>query len=477
MSSTRILEKGASYVMRTLQHQPTTPNYINPFLQGVYAPVAEEKTITTQLRVDGEIPASLNGIMTRIGPNPMAVKNPKTYHWFMGDGMVHGLRLRDGQAIWYRNRYIGANSVQKRLSRPLIQGQQRGVHDVVNTNVVGHAGQLWAIVEGGGFPIGLDHELNSVKQGLFHSDVSAGFSAHPHCDPQTGELHAVCYDGITPNSLQYVVIDQAGQVRHQVQIPVQHGPMVHDCALTQKYVVVFDLPVTFSFKSLLKGNPLPYAWNNKHNARIGLLPRDADDASAIRWVDVEPCFSFHVCNAFDQPNGDTVIDLVVHERMFHRSVNGPETEFDKVKFERWTIAALHNSVTRRVISDTPQEFPRMDERLTSQPYQYAYSITTGGALDQANENQLLRHDVNTGEVTTHAYGFDKFTSEVVFVPKSPTSTEADGWLISYVHDLNCGESQVVILDSQKLGQAPQAVIHLGAHVPMGFHASWVADTV
>jgi len=29
-----------------------------------------------------------------------------THHWFSGDGMVHGICIRDGKAVWYRNRYV-----------------------------------------------------------------------------------------------------------------------------------------------------------------------------------------------------------------------------------------------------------------------------------------------------------------------------------------------------------------------------------
>ena len=40
-----------------------------------------------------------------------------------------------------------------------------------------------------------------------------------------------------------------------VPIPVKHGPMVHDCAITRSQVVVMDLPVTFSWWALLKREP------------------------------------------------------------------------------------------------------------------------------------------------------------------------------------------------------------------------------
>ena len=45
------------------------------------------------------------------GPTPCRRPTPPTYHWFTGDGMVHGVRLRDGRAEWYRNRWVRGDEV------------------------------------------------------------------------------------------------------------------------------------------------------------------------------------------------------------------------------------------------------------------------------------------------------------------------------------------------------------------------------
>src|SRR4051794_13058775 len=83
---------------------------INPYLEGNFGPVAEEVT-ATDLPVQGRIPDSLNGRYLRIGPNPVTPPEPGAYHWFTGDGMVHGLRIRDGQPEWYRNRFVRGDRV------------------------------------------------------------------------------------------------------------------------------------------------------------------------------------------------------------------------------------------------------------------------------------------------------------------------------------------------------------------------------
>jgi carotenoid cleavage dioxygenase len=75
------------------------------YLEGAFAPLHEEYTLT-DLDVDGTIPDYLDGRYLRNGPNPIGEIDPELYHWFIGDGMVHGIRIRDGKAEWYRNRWV-----------------------------------------------------------------------------------------------------------------------------------------------------------------------------------------------------------------------------------------------------------------------------------------------------------------------------------------------------------------------------------
>src|SRR3569833_3150898 len=71
-------------------------------LAGNYAPVAEELTAYA-LPVPGQAPAALSGWYLRNGPNP---HDAASGHWFFGDGMIHGVRLDEGRATSYRNRWV-----------------------------------------------------------------------------------------------------------------------------------------------------------------------------------------------------------------------------------------------------------------------------------------------------------------------------------------------------------------------------------
>lgn len=94
------------------------PNSSNPFLSGNLAPVDVETT-AFDLAVTGRIPAEMDGRYLRNGPNPMNDIDPQTHHWFIGDGMVHGLRLRDGKAEWYRNRWVRSAKIANALGEPV----------------------------------------------------------------------------------------------------------------------------------------------------------------------------------------------------------------------------------------------------------------------------------------------------------------------------------------------------------------------
>ena len=54
----------------------------------------------------GLLQAQRTGRYLRNGPNPRAA----TGHWFTGDGMIHGVRIENGRAAWYRNRWVRTDS-------------------------------------------------------------------------------------------------------------------------------------------------------------------------------------------------------------------------------------------------------------------------------------------------------------------------------------------------------------------------------
>jgi carotenoid cleavage dioxygenase-like enzyme len=445
----------------------------NPYLLGNYAPVDTEETVT-DLPVTGSLPGTLNGRYLRTGPNPITPPEPATYHWFTCDGMVHGIRIEDGEARWYRNRWVRSADVAAALGEDPRPGPVFGGMDFSsNTNVIAHAGRTFAIVEAGARPYELTHELETIGASDFQGTLPGGYTAHPKRDPQTGELHAISYYWGWGNQVQYSVVGTDGQVRRIVDIPVGGPVSIHDMSLTTRYAVIYDLPVVFSPEAVSEGSTFPYRWSDDYESRVGLLPIEggADD---VVWCDVEPCYVFHPMNAYDE-DGAVIVDLVRHPKMFATHLIGPDEGAPVL--ERWRIDPEGGKVVTQVIDDRPQEFPRVDERVVGRRHRYGYSAAT----DKENTDEagltmgsaLIKHDLSTGASETRT--FRGGAGEAIFVPESATSGEDEGFVLSLVYDTEREATDLLVLHAQDFTGEPAAVVHLPVRVPYGFHGNWAAD--
>lgn len=445
----------------------------NPYLQGLNLPMSEEKTIEA-LSVTGEIPVVLDGRYLRIGPNPVSPPDPKSYHWFLGSGMAHGVRIQGGKALWYRNRWIRSAEVSRALGEEPNPGTEHARAGSPNTNIIDIKGRTFAIVEAGGFPVELDERLNMVKHNPFDNTLHGSYSAHPHLDPVSGERHAICYDSASQERVWHVVVDHNAQVVRREPIAVKNGPSIHDCAITENYVLVFDLPVTFSMKSVLAGHRFPYKWNEEHGARVGLCPRQGSGDDTI-WCDVDPCYVFHPANAYEISDGTVIVDVVAHETMFAESAIGPDSK--RSRLERWTISASGKSVKREILHDHNQEFPRVNEAYTGRSHRYVYSVAL--SMDADDEiltqpaTELFKYDSENRSVQVRDFGKGCHPGEFVFVPSGDGDNEDDGWLMGFVVDGENRTTELIILNAGDITGPAQASIHIPHAVPSGFHGNWV----
>ncbi|MFF2962310.1 carotenoid oxygenase family protein [Streptomyces sp. NPDC057963] len=455
-----------------------------PFLEGAFKPVTEELT-AFDLPVTGRIPRELNGRYLRNGPNVLGLEDPRAHHWMLGDGMVHGVRLRDGRAEWYRNRWVRSSQVAEKLGEPR-PGPVPPDDFACNTHVIPYQGRILALQEGGPLPYELDDELNTVGNHDFRGTLEGAFTAHTKYDAHAGELHAIAYYP-TWDHVRHLVVDPTGRVSRTTRIPVADAPMIHDFALTEKHVVVLDMPVTFDPAGAERGDPVPYVWNRKHPARVGVLPRAG---GTVRWFEVDPVYYSHTLNAYEE-GSDIVIDLTTFPAPFFvagRGSDGPHG-VGTARLERWTVDLRHGRVRTRTIDDRPQEFPRVNEALVSRRHRYGYTAAAGEMTlayltadgnppDRAFGSALIKHDLLRGTTQVHRLPRDAAASEAVFVPSDaagPKAAEDDGYALSYVHNPDRGASDLVILAAQDFTAEPVARIHLPGRVPLGFHGSWIPD--
>ena len=502
--------------MTTIENRPDVVE--NPYLEGYLAPVDTEITVeAADLEVTGSIPGHLDGRYLRNGSNPVGKVNPAIQHWFLGDAMVHGLALRDGKAQWYRNRLVRTPAVSRVLGERPVPGldPRAGMLGVgPNTNVLTHAGQTLALVEGGGAQYRLTEDLDTLGTCDFGGTLFGGYTAHPHRDPRTGELHAVSYSAARGHTVQYSIIDTTGRARRTVDVEVTGSPMMHDFSLTDDYVVIYDLPVTFDAAEMAPGvapkwlqapvrlalqalvgrvrvpdalttrmnaetrRParMPFSWNEKYPARIGVMSRSAVEDGGqppVRWFQIEPCYVFHPLNAYTEDRAGheiLILDVIRHDRMFDQDRRGPGESSSTL--DRWEIDLAAGSVHTETRDDRGQEFPRINEALTGARHRFGYTVGLDGGFGGGKDlrTAVYKHDYNTGAAQSAALPDRLWIGEMVFVENPNARAEDDGVLLGYGLDRESDRGQLLILDAPTL--ETRATVQLPQRIPMGFHGNW-----
>jgi carotenoid cleavage dioxygenase-like enzyme len=427
------------------------------FQRGNYAPVTDELT-EFDLPVEGAIPAELNGWYLRNGPNPRQA----TAHWFTGDGMIHGIRLEGGRAAWYRNRWVRTDSFENDFPLYNADGTRNLRSSIANTHVVNHAGKTLALVESS-LPYEISNDLETLGAYDFGGKLVDSMTAHPKICPTTGELHFFGYGSIFEPYVTYHRADGNGELTINRPLDVKAHTMMHDFALTAEHVIFMDLPIVFNLDVAIKGEgDMPYRWSDEYGARFGVMRRD-DPFGPVRWFDIDPCYVFHIANAYDDGQ-KIVLQAVRYPELWRDSGASDEAAV----LWSWTIDLAAGKVSERQLDDRSVEFPRIDDRLTGLPARYAVSVGT---------NKLVRYDLTTGSAVEHRFGTAESQGgpgEAVFVPStSGPADESIGWYIGYVYDPARDGSDLVIIDASDFAAQPVARIKLPHRVPYGFHGNWI----
>ncbi len=438
------------------------------WLSGNYAPVMEELE-EVDLRVTGEIPRALNGLFARAGSNM-----DDTGHWFLGHGMLHGIRLEDGRAAWYRNRYVHTALREAGIDN-LTPTDPASSYSNVAT--VYHAGKLLTLGE-----VGLPYHVNPDDLSTFGvydfgGRLNGAMTAHPKIDAVTGELLFFGYS-FAPPYLTYYQADATGELVRSVDITLPAGPMMHDFAVTEDYVIFYDLPVVFSLDLAVAGSTFPFAWSDEHVPRMGVMPRDGGDAD-IRWFEVQSGFIFHTMNAYQDPANARRITL-------HASrIDPPFWDNGNQDLDKPSHLTLYEfdldagTVSEQRLSDAFLDFGQLDRRLVGRPYRYGYNMEfpAEGLEDSLTRPRTIsRRDHQTGR-------FDRFRApaglaldEAIFVADPDGQSEQDGWLLCYAFDESSHTSCLLIIDARDFTGEPVAKIDLPVRIPYGFHAIWVPDS-
>lgn len=461
-----------------------TLNSKNPYLQGMYAPVANESTCLN-LSVSGEIPADIHGSYVRNGPNPQRAPEAM-HHWFDGDGMMHSVYLENGRAE-YRNRYVrsqdfkddaaGVSRVRGVMEPATLERSPKVYKDTANTDVILHNGQLMGLWYISGHPVRVDpRTLETAGEETFSGKLPRHVSAHSKTDPRTGEFLFFDYALYEPE-MSCGIVDANNQLQSFQTIDLPGPRLPHDMAFTENYFVLHDLPVVFTEQALRH-----HQWSIEvadQPTRFGVVPRSGAGGAKgrVQWFETDPCYIYHVINAWEE--GDDIVMLgckMVPNTYADGSAFGPYKNMVEVLALNavpceWRMNLTSGKCQARVLDDAVGEFPAINLTMGGLRNRYAYvqSIARENTL---KFDGIYKYDFVSGDKTHYRYEKGVYGSEVAFAPRIGAVDEDDGYILCFCIDEATQASELRIWNAKVIEKGPVARVHLPERVPAGFHATW-----
>jgi carotenoid cleavage dioxygenase-like enzyme len=453
---------------------------------------------------EGTIPAELNGAFFRVQPDPQFPPRLEDDISFNGDGMITRFHFHDGQCDfrqrWARtDKWKLENAAGKALfgayRNPLtddesVKGKVRGT---ANTNAFLFGGKLWALKEDSPALVMDPATMETSGYTDFMGRMKGQtFTAHPKIDPATGNMIAFGYaaSGLCTDDVAFYEVSPAGELLQEVWFKAPYYCMMHDFGITEDYAVFNIMPSIGSWERLEKGLP-HFGFDTTMPVYLGVLPRRGGaTAEDVRWFRTGNSFNSHVMNAY-QEGSKVRFDIPVAKNNmfpFFPDVHGaPFNGMEAMSYlTRWTVDMASNSdafESEVRLTDTPGEFPRIDDRFAGRPYRHGWMLEMdyarpvelkGGSAGGLLMNCLFHKDLVSGEEQHWWCGPVSSLQEPCFIPRSKDSPEGDGWIVQICNRLEEQRSDLLLFDALDIAKGPIATIQLPIRMRFGLHGNWAA---
>jgi len=472
--------------------------------RGFQAPLKFDASVD-HCEVFGEIPSDIDGAFYRVGAEFYFPPKFRDDAILNADGYVSMFRIKDGR-VSFRGRWVETERLKilRDAGRqvygyyrnpftddPLVQDPANpNRRTVANTSPLVFGGKLYALKEDG-----LPHELDpNTLATIGTSNFDGGwksqtFTAHPKIDPVSGDLIAYGNeaDGLASDALWIYRIGADGQVKHEVRTKVPYVSVMHDMALTQKYML-FPFGGYVTSEERLRAGKIHWGWDKTKPSYIGVLPRDGS-AKDMRWFKGPLRCMMHTFNAHDE--GDKIVLYAPFYDgnffPFFPNVDGspfqPELARSVVRKITLDMSSRHDGWKEEILWPTAiGDLGKVDPRILSLPSRYLYTSFTDpdmpfdgerAGLQRRPVNSYARFDLLTGRRQRYFAGPTHGLQEVTFVPRKG-GNEGDGYIIGVASNYAEARSELVIADAQRMGEGDIARVVLPFKLSSQVHGVWAS---
>ena len=452
---------------------------------------APESYGPTRVAFDHALPAGLAGTLYRNGPARMRRGDTAYRHWFDGDGMMHGFDI-GGTTLRHHARMIRTDKyvAEEKAGRFLHSGFGTTIPgslpisrpddiNVANISVLPAGEELLALWEGGS-PWRVDPQsLETLGRKVWSSETDGmAFSAHPKVDVD-GTVWSFGYMAGS-GKLALYRLDPRGELRQVRLIDAPNADMVHDFAITQRWLVFSLMPLVFD-RETPRGNDSFLArmrWRPERGSVILLIDKNTLEVS--HRIEMPATAFFHVGNAWD--DGDSVsLQLMVIDDFdgvmtnVHDALQGrPMGRLSHTGAVEVVADLRQQRVKLRSLSAESTEFPRVDPRHVGRRTEALFIASRSPTMPDGlfGLNAVARLDTRSGRMQRFDYGAGTLVEEHVFVPRAGAA-EGEGWLIGTARNWVSGRTMFSVFDASAVDHGPIAQAQLPYGLPLGLHGAFV----
>lgn len=464
----------------------------HPYRTGAWSPNTKEFD-AFELPATGEVPDDLSGVYLRNTENPLHDAIGR-YHPFDGDAMLHSLFVDNGE-VEYRNRFVRTEGFDAELKegKPLWAGliespkkslrdgcgARTGLKDASSTDVVVHGGRAaTSFYQCGDIYELHPRTLEQLGKAAWVGNTTPGWgiSAHTKTDPATGEMLFFNYSKQAP-FMHYGVVNAERELVHYVPIPLPGPRLPHDMAFTDNYAILNDFPLYWDREALRRGAHA-VRFHPDEPSRFAIVPRRGGP-DQVRWFEARPTFVLHWINAYEDGD-EVVLDGFFEDHPDPKIKPDPNDKWAMFRMldmhligarpYRWRFNLETGETREGYLDDAVSEFGMINPAFAGKPYRYTWaaSMKPGWFLMDG----LVRLDVQTGEKQSYALPEGVFLSESPMAPRSGSTEEDDGYVITFATDMNENSSSAMIFAAEDIAGGPVAEVALPQRICAGTHACW-----
>jgi hypothetical protein len=466
-----------SNVSNTLSYLPT-----NPYL--LFTSIQSEIKTPNRLQIEGTIPKDLDGVLYRNGFGKLEGKN----HLFDYLALLMKFNFTNQEVFFVTkladSHYYNVSQHHRTLggTNPCINSfmnldtMMNINHDNLNANILRIDDKLITISDISSGNIIDPVSLNIIgKTNLNKPFLDIITSTHPIGVKDSKYIYNYESEILNNKYKFYRMNKDSSSLKKEyfLEIPTKRISYVHSFSLTPNYLIFIEYPFYWNITEIiLSTNILPsMKWEPNSFANIMVINLKTNEVE--KTFETAPFFSFHHVNAYEDDDGDIILDLIAYNdssciENFYMENLLKNATFPGGYLSRFHLDMYNNKYYRYNILGTNLNFemPSINNEYRGEYYNYVYGMTT---------NSLVKVNVNKKQILSWEEQ-NQYPSEPIFVPRKSVSlamTEDNGYILSIVLDAISYNSYLLILDARTMKEIAKAIIPIP--IPLtchGFYESY-----